>query len=133
MRLPVHDHPIGDRTGHLPASATFQEFISTLFITIFIESVIVLGYCIWRQKPIRPILLTSICANIITQSLLWLVLNVFFQHYLIVLLVAEILIWVLEGLALYFVKANQLRRVDALSLTLAMNLASFAIGWLLPT
>jgi len=107
--------------------------IITLLITIFIESTIVLGYGAWRGKPIRPILLTSIFANIITQSLLWLVLNVFFQQYLIALLVAEIFIWVFEGLALYFIRANQLQRAEALSLSLTMNLASFAIGWFLPT
>ena len=133
MHLPVHDHHLGGRPGRLPDSATFEKLIITLLITVFIESSIALGYCVWRQKPIRPILLTSICANIITQSLLWLVLNVFFQQYLIALLVAEIFIWGVEGLALYFIQANQLQPAEALSLSLAMNLASFAIGWFLPT
>ncbi len=106
--------------------------IATLLITIFIEGIVVLGYCVWRRKPGRPILLTSIYANIITQILLWLVLNIFFQQYLIALLVAEILVWGVEGIALYFIQANQLRWAEALSLSFAMNCASFAIGWFLP-
>ena len=133
MRLPVHDRLAGGQSRDFPDSTSLQELISTLFITITLESIIVLGYCILRGKPVRPILLTSIGVNITTQSLLWLVLNLFFQQYLIVLLVAEIFIWVLEGLALYFIPANQLRRAEALSLSLTMNLASFAIGLLLPT
>jgi hypothetical protein len=60
-------------------------------------------------------------------------LNLFFQHYLIVLLVSEFLIWVFESLALYVVPANQLRFREAIILSLSMNLASFALGWFLPT
>jgi hypothetical protein len=132
VRLPLHARLAGGWTGHFSDSATFEKLIHTLPITIFVEGIVVLAYCIGRDKPIRPVLLTSICANIITQSLLWLVLNVFFQQYLITLLVAEILIWGVEGIALHFIRANQLRWTEAWSLSFAMNLASFAIGWFLP-
>lgn len=91
-----------------------------------------LGYCLWRQKPVQSNLLTSVCLNLITQSLLWLVLNVFFQHYLVVLLVAEIFVEVIEGLALYYVPSNHLLFIEAISLSLGMNLVSFALGWVLP-
>jgi hypothetical protein len=61
------------------------------------------------------------------------VLNLFFQNYLVALLVGECLIWVFESLVLYVVPANQLRFIEAISLSLSMNLVSFALGWFLPT
>ncbi len=91
-----------------------------------------LVYCIWRKKPFGPILLASIVANLITQSFLWVVLNLFFGHYLITLFIAEILIWIFESVLLSYLPANRLRFVDAILLSLCMNLASFAFGWFLP-
>ena len=133
MLLCVNRRAAGrDRGCILPAAAK-DKLISTLSITVIVESITVIGYCVWRRKRIRPILLTSICLNFITQFLLWVVLNIFFQQYVIALLVAEIFIWLFEGLALYFIRPNQLRWAEALSLSLIMNLAIFAIGWFLPT
>ena len=106
--------------------------IVTLFITILVEGAIVIGYSIWLKKTLGPILFTSILANLITQSLLWVVLNQFYQHYLITLLIAEILIWMIESVLLYYVPANWLRFTDAILLSLSMNLTSFALGWFLP-
>lgn len=106
--------------------------ISTLLFTIVIETSVVIGYCVWRRKPIRSILITSLVANLITQLLLWGVLNLFFQNYLVTLLIAEVLIWILEGLILYYVRANQLTFRQAAQLSMIMNLVSFAVGWFLP-
>lgn len=106
--------------------------IVTLFITILVEGIIVSGYSIWRKKPLRPILFTSVVANLITQSLLWIVLNLFFQHYLITLVAAELLIWLIEGGLLYTIPANHLDLREAILLSLFMNLASFVLGWFLP-
>jgi Na+/melibiose symporter-like transporter len=106
--------------------------ISTLLITIIIESAVVIGYSLLRKRPIQPILSTSLCANLITQSLLWMALNVFFRHYLIALLMSEIAIWVIESFLLYFVPANRLGFIEATLLSLSMNLASFALGWSMP-
>ena len=97
-----------------------------------IEEIIASGYATWRRKPLGPILLTSIGANLITQSLLWLGLNIFFQKYLIALSVGEILIWLLEGFLLSFVPANKLALQEAVLLSFLMNLSSFALGWFLP-
>ena len=107
--------------------------IPTFIITVIIETAVIVGYSLWRKKPIQPLLYTSLCINLITQSLLWIVLNLFFQHYLIALVVSEFLIWVFEGLVLYVVPANQLRFTEAVILSLSMNLVSFALGWFLPT
>jgi hypothetical protein len=106
--------------------------IVTLFITITIEAIVVLGYSIWRRKPLGPILFTSTIANLLTQSLLWSALNLFFGHYLITLLIAEILIWMIESVLLSYFPANQLRFAEAVLLSLGMNLASLISGWFLP-
>lgn len=105
---------------------------ATLLVTIIVEGVVVLGYSIWRKKPVGPILLTSILANLITQSLLWIALSLFFQYYLALLLIAEIIIWMIESISLYGFRFNQLSAREALLLSLVMNLSSFALGWLLP-
>ena len=106
--------------------------IVTLLITLVVEAVVVLGYCVWKKKPVLSILLTSVIANLFTQSFLWTVLNLFFHDYLIVLFLAEILIWLVESFLLYHLPANQLRFQDAVFLSLTMNLASFGLGWFLP-
>jgi hypothetical protein len=86
-----------------------------------------------RRKSLAPILFTSIWANLITQSFLWVVLSLFFQHYIITLFIAEIFIWMIESLLLYRFSANQLDLQEAVLISLLMNLASFALGWFLPT
>ncbi len=106
--------------------------INTLLVTILAESVIGLGYSLWRRRPVAAILVTSLLANLVTQTLLWLALSLFFQHYLLALLVAELLIWMLESVLLYSIAANHLRFGEAVVLSLAMNLASFFLGWFLP-
>ena len=106
--------------------------ILTLSITIVVEGVVVLGYSLWRRKPFFPILFTSICGNLITQSLLWIALNIFYRRYLISLSAVELLIWMIESILLYAVPANRLRFTDAIALSLSMNIISFALGWFLP-
>ena len=106
--------------------------IETLSITILVEGVVCLGYAIWQRKPIGSIFTTSVFVNLITQSLLWVVLSLFYQHYLVVLLSAENLIWVLEGCLLCGLRFNHLKLREAFFLSLMMNLSSFGIGWFLP-
>lgn len=104
----------------------------TLTATIFIEGIIVLVYSRWREKPLLPILLTSLFANLITQSLLWIALLLFFRHYWPVLIVMEIFIWLIESFIYYRVRADQLMLKEAMSLSFAINLASFSAGLFLP-
>ena len=106
--------------------------IKTLAITVMVESVVCLLYSIWRKKPVQPILITSVLANLLTQSLLWIVLHLYFQHYLVSIYSAEILIWMIEGFLLHHFPANQLSLQEATLLSLTMNLASFGLGWFLP-
>jgi hypothetical protein len=106
--------------------------ILTLLITIIAEGIVVIGYALWHRKPIYSILFTTIFANIMTQSFLWVVLLIFFQHYFTALITAEILIWMIESVLLYSIPANQLRFTAAIFLSLNMNLISFSLGWFLP-
>lgn len=106
--------------------------IFTLLITVIAEGLVVTGYSVRGRKPIYPILLTSICANLITQSFLWIVLIIFFHYYLVALVIAEILIWMAESVLLYSVSANHLHFAEAAALSLGMNLMSFALGLFLP-
>ena len=106
--------------------------IATLSITILIESTVVAGYAFFNKKPVIHLFLSCLLANLLTQPLLWLVLQVFFRNYLMALFIAEFWIWIIESAILFLYPHNDLRLRDALGLSLAMNLASFAAGWFLP-
>jgi hypothetical protein len=106
--------------------------IATLAITFLIESVVVTAYAIWRRKPLKYLLLSSLCANLFTQSFLWGALNLFPLHNLVTLFIAEVYILGMEAAILYLFRYNQLKLREAILLSLVMNLASFGIGWLLP-
>ena len=104
----------------------------TLLVTVIIESAVVIGYSLWAKKQAKPLLVTSIAGNLLTQSLLWVALNLFFRNYLVTLLIAEILIWILETILLYSIRLNHLNLREASLLSLAMNGLSFTLGWFLP-
>ena len=106
--------------------------IATLAITVLVEGAVVAGYAIWRKKPLKHLLFSSLCANLFTQSILWVVLYLFPHHYLTTLFIAEICIWGIEAFILYLYRFNRLKLREAMLLSLVMNLASFGIGWLLP-
>lgn len=106
--------------------------IAALITSILIEGIIVAGYALWHRKPLKHLLFSSTCANLVTQSLLWLLLNLFPNHYLTTLFIAEVSIWGIEGAILHFYRPNRLGLRQALALSLVMNLTSFAIGWFLP-
>jgi hypothetical protein len=106
--------------------------IYTLPITIILEGLIIIGYCKRSGKPLLPLLGTSVIANILTQSMLWVVLTVFYQYYAAALWITEVLIWLVESFLLSFPPKNQLKLSDALRISLVMNLVSFGVGWFLP-
>lgn len=64
--------------------------------------------------------------------MLWLVLSVLYQYYVVALFVAEVLIWLIESVLLSLPVKNSLKWNDALYLSLVMNLVSFGVGWFLP-
>jgi hypothetical protein len=106
--------------------------IVTFLITVIVEGVVVTGYSIWQNKPVWSLLCTSFLGNLVTQSMLWIVLSFAFGHYLIALLIAEIFIWGIESFLLFLIPTNRLSFLEAARLSLAMNLASLVLGWFLP-
>lgn len=106
--------------------------ILTLFLTLVLETLVAAGFCYWRRKPFKSIFLTAGIANLLTQSMLWLALNLLYRHYLPALFIAEIVIWLVESAILRLIPSNKLGWLEALGLSLLMNLASFGIGWFLP-
>jgi hypothetical protein len=106
--------------------------IVTLLITVLLEGTVAIVYSAWRKKPVLPILLTSAYGNLVTQSVLWIVLTLSFRHYLLTLALAEILVWGIESLLLYGIRANQLKLKEAALLSLGLNGISLALGWFLP-
>lgn len=106
--------------------------IRTLVVTILIEGIVCLLYALWRKNPVAPVLLTSVLANLVTQSLLWVTLRLFFRYYLMTLLTAEFFIWLIEGVIFFSWRWNRLDLKEALSLSLLMNVSSLGVGWFLP-
>lgn len=106
--------------------------IEPLLSTLIIEGAVLLGYCLWRNKPLVALSLTSIVGNLLTQSMLWTALRLFFNDYWVTLLIAEILIWILESILFFNIPANRLTLSEAVLLSLGMNGTSFTLGWFLP-
>ena len=132
MCLRLDFSSISCRLGHFDVAAQIKELILTLLFTFLAEGVVVIVYSVWRKKPASFLLFTNVLANVITQVLLWTALRFFFRRYFATLLIAEILIWMIEGVFLYGFRLNRLNLREALWLSLSMNLASFALGWALP-
>jgi hypothetical protein len=106
--------------------------IATLLITILVEGIVVLAYSAIQKKPAGNLLVVSVIINVLTQALLWVALQIFFNYYLIALFVMEMLIWLIESLLLFRLSKGQLNLKSAMILSLLMNAASFGVGWLLP-
>jgi hypothetical protein len=130
--LPGRDCNPGYFDRYALATLSQKKVITTLVITIIIESVVAAVFAVWRQKPLKKLLFSSLCANLFTQSLLWVAVNLFPRQYLITLIIVEVSIWGFEALIFYLLKFNRLDLREAFILSLAMNLCSFGIGWLLP-
>ena len=104
----------------------------SLGITILLETPIALLWCRVKKKPTGSILLTTLVGNILTQAGLWALLLLIWRPYWLILLTAEVGIWVIEGLLLAVLPANRLLLAEAMQLSLWMNLASFGVGLALP-
>jgi hypothetical protein len=106
--------------------------ICTLLITVLVEGIAAALYSVWQRKPMWPILLTSVVGNLLTQSLLWLVLTFSFNDYVAALVLAEIAIWGIESFLFHAIPANHLDLKEAALLSLGLNGISLALGWFLP-
>jgi len=106
--------------------------IYTLLLTLLVEGAVVFVYCAVQKRPAGVLLQASFIVNMFTQSMLWIVLRFFFRHYLIALITAEVLIWLVESAFMYKLPGNKLSLSHAAFLSLCMNLSSFGVGWFLP-
>lgn len=106
--------------------------IRTLLVTILIEGSVVLLFCAIKKKPVGSTLLASLVVNLFTQTILWVWLGIFHRFYIAALLIAEIFVWVIEGLLMSKISSGRLNYQDAFGLSFYMNLASFGIGLFLP-
>jgi hypothetical protein len=106
--------------------------IVSLLFTYFTEGIIVVIYGLVKKKPLINILLSSLVLNTFTQTILQILLFVFFRHYCVALLISEVIIWGVEGMALTAISANKLNIKEALLLSVFMNTSSFILGLFLP-
>ena len=106
--------------------------IQALFVTILIEGIVILAWCAIRKKPAGSLLFASLIINVLTQSLLWSMLRIFYKEYLAALLATEVAIWLVESLLLSRISSSQLNLKSASVLSFCMNAASFGAGWFLP-
>jgi hypothetical protein len=106
--------------------------IKTLLFTVIVEGAVAVIYATRRRKPVVPIMLTSLCGNLITQSMLWIVLTLYFRHYLLALVLMEFIIWALESFLFCVIPANHLGLKESALLSLIMNGISLGLGWFLP-
>lgn len=106
--------------------------ISTLGLTVVLESAIVLAVCVVSRRPVMRLLSACLLVNLLTQACLWLTLLMFDEPYLAVLMVAEVFIWLAEGVLLSWLAGEWLSLRAAMALSAGMNLTSFGVGLLLP-
>ena len=108
----------------------WATFTGALLLTELIEGGLALAYARLRRHRLLPLLALVLLLNGITQPLLWLALLWRgATTYWAILLPGELLIWLLEGLALYgYLRAGR----EAWGLSLFLNGASFVLGLALP-
>lgn len=103
----------------------------TVALTVIIEGFLISLYALVTGRSWPSLLVTSIAMNLLTQTFLLVVLNVFYWLYLPVLAIAELLIWIIEAAILLRVASNGINLIQALGLSFALNFSSFLIGLLL--
>lgn len=105
-----------------------------LIFTLVVEMAIALAYGLWRKRPLVLLLTVVGMMNLLTRATLSLISGFF--GYLpggwASLLIAEAVIWLVEAGLLAWALRKQVRFLEALALSAALNLASFGLGLLLP-
>jgi hypothetical protein len=107
-------------------------FFVSFGVTALVEAAVTWAWCRFRHKPAGSILLIGLAGNLLTQAALWALLLLVPRPYWLVLLPAEVAIWLAEAALLAAVPSNRLSPAEAARLSLWMNLSSFGMGLLLP-
>ncbi|MCJ7433427.1 MAG: hypothetical protein MUO77_08075 [Anaerolineales bacterium] len=104
-----------------------------LAITVVVEIILALAYALWRKRPRTKLLTVVLMMNLITQPTLWLIVSKLIANSTFwPLAIGEVIVWLVEAGILVLSLRKQAKFPEALALSLALNLASFGIGLLLP-
>jgi hypothetical protein len=103
-----------------------------LIVTLVVEVIVALVYAFWRKRPRTKLLTIVLMINLITQPVLWIILHNFAGSSSWHLAIGEAIVWLVEGGILALALRKEAKFWEALALSLALNLASFGIGVLLP-
>lgn len=103
-----------------------------LLVTLICESLVILAFARWWNRPIRSLLLSGVLVNAMTQPFLWLWLAIFYRRYVIALLFAETFIVLSEAIFLKLISTRGLSWRESFLLSGAMNSLSFGVGLFLP-
>jgi len=110
-----------------------REYLNPgLLVTIVVELVIGVIYVLWRKRPWLRVLLTILLVNVLTQPVVWLVVKDMRLSMCVGTYALELAVILLEAWILYLVLRKKVKFTETLLLSLAMNLASFGVGLLLP-
>ena len=104
-----------------------------IWITLLVELALALAYALWRKRSRTKLLTVVLMMNLVTQPLLWFaVQNYGNDAYALWLGVGEVIVWLVEAGILAVAMRKQAKFLEALALSLVLNLASFGVGLLLP-
>jgi len=104
-----------------------------LLVTLVVELLLALVYALWRKRPRTKLLTVVLLMNLLTQPVLWVVVsNISDGSVFLPLAIGEIIVWLVEAGILALALRKQAKFLEALGLSLVLNLASFGIGLLFP-
>jgi len=112
----------------------FASFFSIpIPITLAVELILAFIYTRLRKRSILTTLTMVAVANTVTLPILWFGANVMSSSYnLLVIAVAEILIWLVESTILFLTQRKSVPFKEMLFLSFILNLLSFLLGLILP-
>jgi hypothetical protein len=108
-------------------------YLKGILITLVLELSIVLGYALWRKRPVIFLLTVALLMNLFTWIPFRIILgSLSTAQYLAGSIVGEVIIWLAEAGFLAFALRKRAPFWEVLVLSLVLNLASLGIGLLLP-
>lgn len=117
----------------IPATLVGIKWTQGLIITLVVELLLGTCYALWKKRSASIILTMILLLNLVTQPVLWISLSGFRGPYpVMMLLLAEGVVWLVEAGGLYLSQRTSMRFQEALWVSLALNAASLVVGSLLP-
>jgi hypothetical protein len=104
-----------------------------LVTTLAVELLLGTFYVVWRKRPAVLVLTVILLLNLVTQPALWLTVRGFSGQYpVLVVLFAEMIVWLVEAVGLFLAQRKRIGFGEALLVSFVLNAASFGIGLLFP-